>query len=76
MDIDIIRNHVQNPILQQVVLNLDGIVDRVKEGTITFQQGSIEITGQKHIIQSVALNLAEQAFFTKAPRMIKGTKKK
>lgn len=56
MNSDIINNEITSPALKEIVASLNSIVERVQTGGITHKQGSVEIAGHKHVIQTVALD--------------------
>jgi len=56
VDIVTITNEIKSKSLKEIIKTLGEIVKRVQDGEITYQQGSVEITGCKHIIQSLALD--------------------
>lgn len=56
MNVDIIKKEVKSPALKSIVESLCTLVERVRKGEITYQQGSVEITGHKHVIQALALD--------------------
>jgi hypothetical protein len=56
MDIEVIKKEIKSPALRTIVQSLCTLIDRVKNGEITYQQGSTEIAGHKHVIQALALD--------------------
>jgi hypothetical protein len=58
MDTRQITKEIKSPALKEIVESLVTIIDRVRSGEISHQKASSEITGHKHIIQSLALDWA------------------
>lgn len=56
MNIKTVTDEISSPALKQIVAYLWDTVDSVRAGKISHQQATVEITGQKHIIQSIALD--------------------
>jgi hypothetical protein len=56
MNVEVIKKEIKSPALKTIVESLCSLIERVKNGDITYQQGSAEIAGHKHIIQSLALD--------------------
>ena len=56
MNLEKITKEMKSTACQEVVKELGGILDRIQQDDIRYQQGSAEITACKHIIQSLALD--------------------
>lgn len=58
MNIAVVLKEVKSQALKEIISDLDGIVENVRDKKITYQQGNMEIVGRKHIIQGLALDWA------------------
>ena len=58
MNINTITKEISSPALQEIATSLNDLIDRIQSNEVTHQQGSTEITGHKHLIQSIALDWA------------------
>ncbi len=56
MDIEKIKKEISSDALSEITGSLGKVVERIKGGQIGHQQGSAEIAGHKHIIQTIALD--------------------
>lgn len=63
MNLQIILKEIKGRAIQEVVSDLHGIVDRIRKEEISYQQGSVEITGDKHIIQAMMFDFAMNKTF-------------
>ena len=58
MNINKILNEIKSPAIKEIASSLAETVERMQGKIIDYRQGSVEIAGHKHLIQSVALDWA------------------
>jgi len=58
MNMNIIGKEINSPALKEIATSMHDLICRIQSDEISHQQGATEITGHKHLIQSIALDWA------------------
>ena len=75
MDTQVIKEEITSRALREVVDSLIDVIDRVETGETSHQRAIVEITGHKHVLQSIALDWAfnrKPGIFGKRVKQIEG----
>lgn len=56
MKVELVLKEMKSEACQEIVKELSRIIEKVQQKEIQYKQGMAEITGCKHIIQSIALD--------------------